>query len=74
MLFVIIMLVNLEVAMKTPPFGFLLFVMRGVAPEKISMGEIIRSTVPFVVIDMIAIALMMAFPAIVLLLPEHIMH
>ena len=73
-LFVIIMLVNLEVAMKTPPFGFLLFVMRGVAPEKVSMGDIIRSTIPFVVIDVIAIALMMAFPIIVLLLPEHILH
>ena len=70
--FVLIMLVNLEVAMKTPPFGFLLFVMRGVAPN-VSMAQIYRSTFPFVLIDIITIALMMAFPGVVMFLPEHIM-
>lgn len=72
--FVIMMLINLEVAMKTPPFGFLLFVMRGVAPPEVSMGDIFKATLPFVLIDMLAIALILLFPSIVLLLPEHIMR
>jgi tripartite ATP-independent transporter DctM subunit len=72
--FVIMMLINLEVAMKTPPFGFLLFVMRGVAPPEVTMGDIFKATIPFVLIDMLAIALILLFPSIVLLLPEHIMR
>ncbi len=64
---------NLEIAMKTPPFGFLLFVMRGVAPDYVSMGEIYKSTFPFVLIDVVTIGLALVFPQIILLLPKYMM-
>ena len=71
--FAIIMLVNLEVAMETPPFGFLLFVMKGVAPPHITMGDIYRATFPFILINLILIGIMLMFPNLVLWLPEHTM-
>lgn len=70
--FALMMLVNLEIGLKTPPFGLLLFVMRGVAPPSVTMADIYRSTTPFVLIDVLVIAVMMAFPSLVLFLPEHI--
>ena len=70
--FALMMLVNLEIGLKTPPFGLLLFVMRGVAPPSVSMTDIYRSTGPFVLIDILTIAVMMVFPNLVLFLPEHI--
>jgi len=70
--FALMMLVNLEIGLKTPPFGLLLFVMRGVAPPSVNMADIYRSTTPFVLIDVLVIAVMMIFPGLVLFLPEHI--
>jgi TRAP-type mannitol/chloroaromatic compound transport system permease large subunit len=72
--FCLIMLVNLEVAMKTPPFGFLLFIMRGVTGGAYSIGQICRSTFPFVIIDIIAMGVMTAFPKFVLLLPDIVLR
>ena len=68
--FALIMLVNLEVAMESPPFGFLLFVMKGVAPPHITMGDIYKATFPFILINLILIAIMLIFPGLVLWLPE----
>ncbi len=69
--FALIMLVNLEVAMESPPFGFLLFVMKGVVPENITMATIYKATLPFIIIDVSVIILMLLFPEIVIWLPEH---
>jgi len=71
--FAIIMLVNLEVAMESPPFGFLLFVMKGVAPPHITMGDVYRATFPFIIINLILITIMLFFPALVTWLPNHTM-
>lgn len=70
--FAIIMLVNLEVAMETPPFGFLLFVMKGVTPPHITLGEVYRSIVPFIIIDVSVIFLMLLYPPMVTWLPNII--
>jgi tripartite ATP-independent transporter DctM subunit len=67
--FAILMLLNLEMAMSTPPFGILLFVMKGVVPESVGMGEIIRSAIPFLLCDLIVMILLIAFPFLVLVLP-----
>lgn len=67
--FAILMLLNLEMAMSTPPFGILLFVMKGVAPTGTSMGEIITAAAPFLVCDLIVMILLIAFPSLVLVLP-----
>jgi TRAP-type mannitol/chloroaromatic compound transport system permease large subunit len=53
----LLMLINLEVATETPPFGFLLFVIKGVSPPGTTMGDIYRSVLPFVIIDCTAMAL-----------------
>ncbi len=67
--FGILMLLNLEIAFTTPPFGLLLFVMKGVAPEGTTMGDIYRAALPFIVCDLIVMALIMAYPALTLWLP-----
>ncbi len=67
--FAILMLLNLEMAMSTPPFGILLFVMKGVVPESVGMGEIIRAAIPFLLCDLIVMILLIAFPFLVLVLP-----
>jgi tripartite ATP-independent transporter DctM subunit len=63
-------LMNIEVGTKTPPFGFLLFVMKGVAPPDTTMEEIYQSVWPFVAIEIGVMALLMAFPFLVLVLPK----
>ena len=72
--FCLLMLINLEVGMKSPPFGFLLFVMKGVAPEGTTMGQIYRATIPFIIIDMLAMGLIMIFPMLALWLPSFMAY
>lgn len=66
--FGMLLLLNLEVASTTPPFGLQLFVLKGVVPDA-TMGDIYRSCLPFVILDFVSLALMIAFPAVVLTLP-----
>ena len=66
--FSILILVQLELAGITPPFGVLLFVMKGVQPQ-LGMAEIYRAAVPIVGIQLVLIALLMIFPGIVTILP-----
>jgi tripartite ATP-independent transporter DctM subunit len=68
--FAILMLLNLEMAMSTPPFGILLFVMKGVAPEGTRMMDIITAALPFLICDLIAMIILIFFPKIVTLLPS----
>jgi tripartite ATP-independent transporter DctM subunit len=70
--FGIMMLINIEVGMKTPPFGLLIFVMKGVARSGTTTGEIIRSVLPFIICDVLVILLIMLFPALALWLPGKI--
>lgn len=71
--FLAILLLNCEMAITSPPFGAGLFVMKGVAPKNTTMGQIYRSALPFLGCDLVAMILMIAFPAIVLWLPGIIM-
>jgi TRAP-type C4-dicarboxylate transport system permease large subunit len=70
--FAIIMTVNLEIGLITPPVGLNLFVLRGVAPE-IPIGVILRGSLPFVVIMLLFMVLMSIFPEIVTWLPDKVM-
>ena len=72
--FALIMLINLEIAMKTPPFGFLLFVMKGVSPDGTTMGQIYRATFPFILIDIIGMGLVISFPILALWLPSFMTY
>ena len=68
--FSVMVLINLEIALMTPPFGMLLFVMRGVTPPDISIGDVYRSALPYVAINLLVIGLVLAFPQIALFLPS----
>jgi len=67
--FCILILVQLELAGITPPFGVLLFVMKGVQ-QQLRIGEIYGAALPIVLIQLLLVALLMTFPPIVLTLPE----
>ena len=67
--FAVIFLINIEVAGISPPFGLSLFVMKGVAPPDTTMGDIYRAALPFCGLSLIAMALIMCFPALALWLP-----
>jgi tripartite ATP-independent transporter DctM subunit len=68
--FAVLMLLNLEMAMSTPPFGILLFVMKGSAPPGTRIGEICIAALPFLGCDLIVMILIIAFPSIALYLPN----
>ncbi|UYN98318.1 MAG: TRAP transporter large permease subunit [Devosia sp.] len=62
--------VNLQTSFLTPPFGFSLFYLRGVAPAKVSTGMIYRGAVPFVILQIVAIITLFAFPQLITWLPS----
>jgi len=64
--------ITTQIAYMTPPFGYNLFLMRAMAPPEISLGDIYRSIVPFVLVMIAALALIMAVPDIALWLPNHV--
>jgi tripartite ATP-independent transporter DctM subunit len=68
----IMIAINLQTSFLTPPFGFALFYLRGVAPEGVSTAQIYRGVIPFVAIQIFALVLLAAFPAIVTWLPQQI--
>lgn len=68
--FSVMMLINLELALMTPPFGMLLFVLRGVTPQTITMVDIYRSALPYVAINIAVILLILTAPQIALFLPS----
>ena len=67
--FGVLMLMCLEISLATPPFGLLLFVAKGASPES-TMGEIVRSTAPFIALALAVVALLIAFPQLALWLPR----
>jgi tripartite ATP-independent transporter DctM subunit len=64
-----VLLINMEMATISPPDGLVLYTMKAVAPHH-SMTEIYKASVPFVIIDIIAMAIIMIFPDIALFLPS----
>ncbi|WP_394168709.1 TRAP transporter large permease subunit [Saccharospirillum alexandrii] len=70
--FGIIILLALEISFTTPPFGLLLFVMKGVAPAGTSMREIYTAAIPYILCSMLLVALMIIFPPIATWLPGMI--
>ena len=63
--FAVLYLIAIETGSTSPPFGAGLFVMKGVAPPGTTMNDIYRAAVPFLICDVIAILIVLAFPAIV---------
>jgi tripartite ATP-independent transporter DctM subunit len=69
--FALIMLLSLEISFTTPPFGLLLFVMKGVAPSGTTMREIYTSAFPYIGCSLVLVALLIAFPNLALWLPSQ---
>src|SRR5439155_21980874 len=57
--------VNLQTSFLTPPFGFSLFYLRGIAPPSITTGDIYRCVVPFIILQCIVLTLVIPFPGTV---------
>lgn len=66
----IMIAVNLQTSFLTPPFGFALFYLRGVAPATVTTGQIYRGVVPFVGIQLLALLILATFPGLVTWLPD----
>jgi tripartite ATP-independent transporter DctM subunit len=62
--------VNTQTGYLTPPFGTMLFMIKGIAPKEITMNDIYRSITPFVTTQLVCLALCIIFPGIVLWLPR----
>jgi tripartite ATP-independent transporter DctM subunit len=67
--FCTMMLINLGAATLSPPFGMLLFTIKGVTSSDVTMGDIIRSAIPYFSMGIVIIGLVMAFPQLALWLP-----
>lgn len=67
----IMIAVNLQTSFLTPPFGFALFYLRGVAPPSISTGEIYRGVIPFIALQLLLLCAMATWPQIITWLPEQ---
>ncbi|MDF1719382.1 MAG: TRAP transporter large permease subunit [Minwuia sp.] len=68
--FAILIAVNLQTSFLTPPFGFALFYMKGVAPREVKMQDIYKGIIPFVMLQLIGLSLVVMFPQITLWLPN----
>lgn len=66
----ILMAMNLQTSFLTPPFGFALFYLKGVAPPEVKTGHLYRGILPFVIIQLLLIAAVVLFPEIVTWLPQ----
>ena len=72
--FAILLAVNLQTSFLTPPFGFALFYMKAVAPKEVKIQEIYKGIIPFVLLQLIGLSLVIAFPDIALWLPRVLLN
>ncbi len=70
--FGILFIVMMEIGFLTPPFGYNLFYLRGVSPASVTMVDIYRSVLPFIALMLAGVGLLIAFPEIVMLLPDSL--
>jgi TRAP-type mannitol/chloroaromatic compound transport system permease large subunit len=72
--FAILLAVNLQTSFLTPPFGFALFYLKAVAPKSVTIEQIYTGIIPFVLMQLLGLGLVMAFPAIALWLPRVLLN
>lgn len=68
----VMMAVNLQTSFLTPPFGFALFYLRGVAPKSVSTLQIYRGVLPFIAIQLAMLGLLVIWPGLATWLPEQV--
>ena len=64
--FIILLAVNLQTSFLTPPFGFALFYMKGIAPREIKIQSIYKGIIPFVILQALGVITVMVFPEVAL--------
>jgi tripartite ATP-independent transporter DctM subunit len=67
--FGVLMLIAMEISFTTPPFGLLIYVMKGVAPNSITLKQVYAAAFPFIVLEVIVLSLLIAFPSLATWLP-----
>lgn len=67
--FGVLILVSMEISFTTPPFGLLIYVMKGVAPQSITLRQVYMAALPFIALEIIVLGLLIGFPAITTWLP-----
>ncbi|OGA12603.1 MAG: C4-dicarboxylate ABC transporter permease [Betaproteobacteria bacterium RIFCSPLOWO2_02_FULL_63_19] len=67
--FGVLILVSMEISFTTPPFGLLIYVMKGVAPQSITLRQVYMAALPFIALEIIVLGLLIGFPAIATWLP-----
>jgi len=68
----VLIAMNLQTSFLTPPFGFALFYLKGVAPPELKSTDIYKGVLPFIGIQIFAIVMVFIFPSIVTWLPEQV--
>ncbi len=72
--FAILVAVNLQTSFLTPPFGFALFYLKGVAPTSVKMQDIYRGIIPFVLLQLVGLAIVINWPSLALYLPNKMLE
>ncbi|GAB5377999.1 MAG: TRAP transporter large permease subunit [Acuticoccus sp.] len=72
--FAMLVAINLQTSFLTPPFGFALFYLKGTAPPDLSVGTIYRGIIPFVLLQLLALAIIIVFPEVALWLPNAVLR
>jgi tripartite ATP-independent transporter DctM subunit len=67
--FTILVAINLQTSFLTPPFGYALFYLKGIAPKSVDLMSIYRGIIPFVVLQLVALLLVIFVPSLALWLP-----
>jgi TRAP-type mannitol/chloroaromatic compound transport system permease large subunit len=70
----VMMGLNLQTSFLTPPFGWALFYMRGVAPPTVKTSAIYRGIIPFVALQLAALALLWTYPPLATWLPDQLLR
>ena len=67
----VMMLIAMEISLLTPPFGLLLYIMKGVAPAEIRLTQIYAAALPFIGLELLVLVFLMLFPEIAVWLPQQ---
>jgi TRAP-type mannitol/chloroaromatic compound transport system permease large subunit len=70
--FIILMAVNLQTSFLTPPFGFALFYLKGIAPREIKIQSIYKCIIPFVLLQLTALVVVILYPNVALWLMQSV--
>jgi tripartite ATP-independent transporter DctM subunit len=68
----VLVLITMEVSLLTPPFGLLLYVMKGIAPANISLMSIYRAALPYLALELVVLGLLVIWPEIATWLPSQL--